>query len=172
MPVAVIVDWYGPYTGLEGLREVVQAERQGVPRVLYMALARWNKCQNVGLTTSPRNRIHEGHDQLNHKDNERFYIGQIVTQRITSPRHGGQPPDLRLAEHALISFLQPALNKYKKSTEPLDCILIFSCFYHPKSKAGDYEPDANPLPKFPILLAHNTYSQQRWFWEAGKMTVR
>ena len=172
MPVAVIVDWYGPYTGLEALRGAVQAEWQGVSRVLYMALARWNKCQYVGLTTSPCNRIQEGHDQLKHKDNERFYIGQIITQGITGPRNGGQPPDLRLVEHALISFLKPALNKYKKYTEPVDCTSIFSCFYRPKSKAGDYESATNPLPKFPVLLAYNPYSQQRWFWELAKTSVK
>ena len=167
MPVAVVVDWYGPYTGLGALRDVVQAEWLGVPRVLYMALARWNRYQYVGLTTNPGNRIHEGHDQLNHEDNERFYIGEIVTQGITGPRNGGQPPDLRLAEHALINFLQPALNRNKKCSEPGDRVSIFSCFYRPRSRAGDYESAANPLPKFPTVLAYNPFSR-RWFWEADK----
>ena len=53
MPAAVVVDWSGPYTGLEALCDVVQAEWQGVPRVLYMALARRNKYQYVDLTTNP-----------------------------------------------------------------------------------------------------------------------
>ena len=101
MPVAVMVDWYRPYTGLDALRDVIHAEWEGVPRALYMALARWNTYQYIGLTTNPPNRIHEGHEHLNHKDNNRFYVGEIVTQGITGPRNGRQPPDLRLAEHAL-----------------------------------------------------------------------
>ena len=161
MLVAVIVDWYGPYTGLDALREVVQSDWQRVPRVLYMALARGNKYQYVGLTEKPLRRIRRRHPKLKHKDNERFYVGQIVTQGITGPRNGRQPPDLSLAEHALISFLQPTLNKDKKNTEPGDCVSIFSCFYHPKN----YDRATNPLPKFPKVLAYNPYRQQ-WFTEA------
>ena len=168
MPIAVVVDWYGPYTGLDALRDVIHSEWEGVPRALYMALARWNTYQYIGLTTDPPNRIHEGHEHLNHNDNDRFYVGEIVTQGITGPRNGGQPPDLRLAEHALISFLQPALNRNKKYTEPEDFVSIFSCFYRPRNSAGDYEPATNPLPKFPTVLAYNPYSQH-WFWEAGKV---
>ena len=167
MPVAVVVDWYGPYTGHDALRDVVQAEWLGVPRVLYMALARWNKYQYVGLTTNPGNRIHEGHDQLNHEDNERFYIGEIVTQGITGPRNGGQPPDLRLAEHALIRFLKPTLNRNKKFSDPKDCVSIFSCYYRPRNRAGDYEPAVNSLPKLPTVLAYNPYTQ-KWFRETRK----
>lgn len=158
MAIAVIVHWFGPYKDLDALRDEVKVNWKGKWRTLYMALSSGNKYQYVGLSTKPRGRINdEQHHNLKHRDNKTFYIGNIVTQGRTGPQSGGQPPDLRLAEHALISFLQPALNTKKKS-EPTDCISIFSCFYD-----EDYELHTKPpLSKFPRVLAYNSESEE-WF---------
>ena len=129
-------------------------------RTLYMALARGNKYQYIGRTKTPPNRINSNHKKLNHEDNEKFYIGQIVTQGITGPRNGGQPPDLKLAENTLIRALKPELNTKNKSTDPYDIVSIFSCFYHPEK----YKLATKPLPKFPTVLAYNPYLGE-WFWQ-------
>lgn len=159
MPIAVIVHWFGPYKGLKALRAEVKAEWKGRWRTLYMALSRGNKPQYVGLTERPCDRIFdETHFKLKHRDNKMFYIGYIATQGSTGPRNGGHPPDLKLAEHALISFLQPRLNTNKKK-KPKDCVSIFSCFYD-----EDYKTPTNPLQKFPTILAYNSFSDE-WFSE-------
>ena len=61
MPVAVIVDWYGPYGRLDDLKDVVKDEWRGEGRTLYMALSGWNKYQYVGLSENPPSRIHNSH---------------------------------------------------------------------------------------------------------------
>ena len=162
MPIAVIVEWYGPYDSLEDLKNAVKDEWEGKWRTLYMALADWNKYQYVGLTEYPLNRFNS-HIYLNREDNKTFYIGHIVTQGITGPRNGGQPPDLKLAERALIRFLQPVLNTDKKDKDPEDFISIFSYFYDPEN--DDFA--SNPLPKFPKVLAYNPDLPQWWFTEKG-----
>ena len=144
MPIAVIVEWYGPFIGFGALRCAVRSEWKK-ERTLYMALARGNKYQYIGRTKTPPDRINSNHKKLNHKDNEKFYIGQIVTQSITGPRNGGQPPDLKLAENTLIRALKPELNTRNKFTDPCDIVSIFSCFYDPKN----YERATNPLPEIP-----------------------
>ena len=158
MTVAVIVHWYGPYGSLYDLKKVVRKEWQYERRTLYMALASWNKYQYVGLTENPLGRIHDSHNRLNLKDNKTFYVGHIVTQGITGPRNSSQPPDLNLAEHALIRYLQPELNIHKKDKDPKEQVSIFSCFYDPK----DYDKAINPLPKFPKVLAYDSELEQ-WF---------
>ena len=161
MPIAVIVKWYGPYIGFKALRSVVLSEWKK-ERALYMALARGNKYQYIGRTKTPPNRINSNHKKLNHEGNEKFYIGEIVTQGITGPRNGGQPPDLKLAENTLIRALKPELNTKNISTDPYDIVTIFSCFYDPEKD----ELTTNPLPKFPKVLAYNPDTQQ-WFTEKG-----
>ena len=161
MPIAVIVKWYGPYIGFNALRSVVLSEWEK-ERTLYMALARGNKYQYIGRTKTPPNRINSNHKKLNHEGNEKFYIGEIVTQGITGPRNGGQPPDLKLAENTLIRALKPEFNTKNISTDPYDIVTIFSCFYDPEKD----ELATNPLPKFPKVLAYNPDTQQ-WFTEKG-----
>ena len=164
MPVAVIVDWYGPYSSLDEIEKVVREEWWDEPRTLYMALSKGNIYQYVGLTKDPPSRINKSHHKLNHKDNKTFYVGHIVTQGITDPRKSKHRPDLRLAECALIYFLKPALNKHYKHKPPEDWVSIFSCFYDPKK----YKP-TKPLPKFPIVLAYNPdLRPKRLQWIVGK----
>ena len=45
MPIAVIVDWYGPYTGLNFLRDAVQADGR-----LYHERSTWRS--HVGTNSS------------------------------------------------------------------------------------------------------------------------
>lgn len=160
MPIAVIVDWYGPYNSLDKIENVVKNEWWEEPRTLYMALSKGNIYQYVGLTENAPSRINRSHPKLNHKDNKTFYVGHIVTQGITGPRNSKHRTDLRLAERALICFLEPVLNE-RNTSEPKDHVSIFSCFYAPK----DHDTATNPLPKFPRVLAYDPYTLQ---WFVGK----
>ena len=153
MPIAVIVDWFGPYNSLKDLKYAAR-EWPIKTRVLYMALGSHNTYRYIGMTDAPGHRF-DNHPKLKDEDNRTFYAGAIVTQGISGPRGGGRPPDLKLAERTLISFLQPKLNKQHKKTVPDDCISIFSCFYDSIN-----ETSTNPLPKFPSLVAYNPHSEE------------
>ena len=157
MPIAVIVDWYGPYKSLDAIAKDAKLNWSDTKRALYMALGSSNKYRYVGLTTRPHIRIGKHHDKLNRRKNRKFFVGEIVTQGISGRRKKKTPPDLRLAEHALIRYLKPKLNERKKFTNPDDCVSIFSCFYSHR----DYETVVNPLPTFPKLLAFNPITG-RW----------
>lgn len=158
MPIAVIVEWYGPYHSLDEISAETSLHWADTKRALYMALRSHNGYQYIGLTTRPDARIGPQHPQLRHRDNQRYYVGQIVTQGRSGRRTQKTPPDLRLAEHALIRHLKPRLNVQKKSTDPDDFVSIFSCFYSHE----DYETPISPLPKFPKLLAFNPVTVE-WF---------
>lgn len=160
MPVAVIVDWYGPYTDLVAFRRMARNDWTVDGRTLYMALGRHNKVHYIGLTETPVGRICNRHDKLENADNRKFYIGEIVTQGMSGPRRRLRAPDLRLAEHALIRYLKPELNTNFIDTEPDDCVSVFSRFYDP----DDWEKPTYPLPKFPGFVAYSWWSKE---WLAG-----
>ena len=160
MPVAVIVDWYGPYKGLKTFRQEVRSIWRNDARTLYMALGSYNRVRYVGLTESPVRRICNRHEHLENGENSAFYIGEIVTQGISGRRRRKHSPDLRLAERTLIRHFQPELNSDLVEADPDDCISIFSRFYDPR----DLETPSYPLPKFPALLAYNWWAGE---WVRG-----
>ena len=160
MPVAVIVDWYGPYTELRTFRQTVRSDFPKVKRALYMALGSYNIVRYIGLTETPVTRICSQHGSLEDDGNRRFYIGEIVTNGISGPRNRVGSPDLHLAERALIRHLQPELNIHFKGTEPEDCVSIFSRFYTP----ADFDTPHSPLPRFPTLVAYSSWSGD---WYSG-----
>ena len=152
MPVAVIVDWYGPYNSFDAFRS---AAREWVKnaRILYMALGTYNKVRYVGLTEKPRHRFYN-HPKLRDPGNTAFFAGEIVTQGISGPRSAKRAPDLNLAEHALISYLEPEMNERRTAGIPADCVSVFSRFFDP----NDGETPVSPLPKFPLVIAYNCWS--------------
>ena len=160
MPIAVIVDWYGPYKSYRAFQREAGDWPRGT-RTLYMALGRYNTYRYIGLTRSPNLRfVNHNHKKMEHRRNKTFYIGEITTQGIVGRRGGRKrAPDLRYAEWALIRFLQPELNDQQRDTDPDDCVSIYSRFFDRK----DYETPINPLPKFPRLLGYDSWAED-WNW--------
>ena len=154
MPIAVIVDWYGPYHGIKEFKnEVTDREWEG-SRILYMALGRHGEYRYIGMTISPKERFRRDlHRPMFKKKNKTFYAGAIETQHVHT-RRGKKPPDLRFAEHALIYFLKPRLNTQNKFTPPADCVSVFSRFFD-----LDEEPK-DPPPLFPPFVAYDSYSRR------------
>lgn len=154
MPIAVIVDWYGPYDSLP----LFKAEMQNWPRGckgLYMGVQRGNIVGYIGLTTSPATRFNT-HPKLTHPDNIRFFCGEIVSQGVGGRRATKCKTDLKIAEHALIRRVRPKLNAHLVDRDFDDCFVIYSRFF----KRMDYETPINPLPKFPSVIAYNSYSDE------------
>jgi len=154
MPIAVIVDWYGPYRSCKAFQQEARTWPQGT-RTLYMALGSYNKYHYIGLTENPQSRF-INHGRLEHERNRTYYIGEITTQGMVGRRRGRRrPPDLRYAEWALIRFLQPKLNDQQRGADPDDCVSIYSRFFDRR----DYETPINPLPRFPRLLGYDSWAE-------------
>lgn len=153
MPVAVIVDWYGPYQSFDEFREAMKGWSMK-ERTLYMAVGSYNRVRYIGMTESPRTRPIQ-HPKLLERNNRTFYTGNIVTQGISGPRSRKHAPDLAIAEHILIRSIKPELNTRMVRTLPNDCVSVFSRFFTTDNDAVPHDP----LPKFPFLIAFHSYTE-------------
>lgn len=156
MPMAVIVDWYGPYSSKSALRDEMRCWSSGT-RALYMGVKRGNIVNYIGLTNRPESRM-SNHEKLAHPDNVKFFCDQIVTRGIGGRRSTKCKTDLKLAEHALIAYLSPAQNSNLSKRDLEDCVVVYSRFFDIK----DEEKTTNPLPKFPRMIAYNSWAGE---WE-------
>ena len=119
-----------------------------------MGLKRNNVVNYVGLTNRPESRMNN-HEKLAHPENVKFFCGEIVTRGIGARRGTKCKTDLKVAEHALIAYLQPAQNDSLLERDFEDCVVIYSRFFDADS--GDKL--TNPLPKFTSVIAYNSWSK-------------
>ena len=152
MGVAVIVDWYGPFHSYGEFKAVAEDYNRN-DKLLYMATRKHNAINYIGLTISPKHRFNF-HPKMKDTSNTKFFIGEIVSQGVSGRKPGKHPSDLKMAEKALINFTQSELNEDHKKHEPDDCVVVFSRFFD----ASDWETSVNPLPKFPQIIAFNSWS--------------
>jgi hypothetical protein len=54
--IAIIVDWYGPFTSKNDLKDDMKTFGQG-KKILYIGLRRNNIVNYVGLTSNPASRL-------------------------------------------------------------------------------------------------------------------
>ena len=153
-PVAVIVNWYGPYTCLSSFKVAMRgwSTRE---RILYMALGKHNIVRYIGMTQSPQYRF-SNHRKLEDPDNVTFYIGNIVTQRPSGRRPSRRAPDLKIAEHILIRSIQPTLNTQQVGTVPGDCVSVYSRFFKPDNMDETHDP----LRKFPSIVTFDPSTEK------------
>jgi hypothetical protein len=156
MPIAVIIDWYGPYDSREAFKGEMRCWASGT-RAVYMALKAGNKVNYLGLTGTPATRFNN-HPKFKNRENVRFFCGEIVSQGVSGKRLTRHKPDLSLAERALIARLRPPLNERLVESELTDCVVVYSRFFE-----RDGETPHDPLPKFPRVIAYNGYSGN---WDA------
>lgn len=156
MPKAIIVDWYGPFESPKDFRKEMRLWQSGC-RALYMGLGRGNVINYIGLTTEPATRFYN-HAKLRSLENLRFYCGEVVSQAVAGRRTSTCPPDLKIAEHALIAFFQPKLNARLTESDPDDCVVVYSRFFDPR----DGETPRARLRKFPPVIAYNSWAEE---WE-------
>ena len=154
MPVASIVDWYGPYRSYE--RFVSEAQQIATNRCVYMGVAGPTdnlRVAYIGLSTRPNSRF-TNHHALTNPGIKQFFIGEITTSGLPGRRRKKVPTDLDATEHALIAYLSPELNIRRKNTPPEDCVSVFSRFF-----GRNNWDKPKPTPSFfPPLIAFNTYS--------------
>ena len=162
MPVASIVDWYGPYKSYK--RFVSEAREMATTRCVYMGVGGpvdTPRVLYIGLSTRPNTRFVKHHALENPKISQ-FFVGEITTSGLPGRRRKKVPTDLDATEHALIAYLSPELNVRRKYTLPEDCVSVFSRFF---GKNNWEKP--KPTPEFfPPLFAFNTYSGE---WHPEKL---
>ncbi|MDF3414481.1 hypothetical protein HKX54_08445 [Sulfitobacter sp. M57] len=157
MPIAVVVDWYGPYKTYAELRVGARDWEKG-SKVLYMGLEKRDDGTNmanvryIGLSTNPSTRL-QNHTKLRDPSLSAYYIGEISTAGIPGKRKRQIAPDLDAAEGALIALVQPDLNTNRKKP-PNDCVVVYSRFF---AKQDPWEPERTPV-WFPPLVAYNSWS--------------
>lgn len=164
MPLAAIIDWYGPYRSLDALRQI--ANQCGEGRWVYMAFsetARSGSVRYIGETTSTSSRFRQ-HHKLVKVDNPLFFLGEITSQGVSGRRRSSKPTDLRVVENALIYILQPDLNERNKSC-PSDCISIYSRFFDSIREDQPIEAPEN----FPVMIGYNSWSQEWLSMVSGSM---
>lgn len=152
MGVAAIVDWYGPFHSFVEFKAVANEYKRN-DKLLYMATRKHNGINYIGLTISPKYRF-SFHAKMQDKSNTGFFIGEIVSQGVSGKKPGKHPSDLKMAEIALINYTQAKFNKHHKKHKPKDCVVVYSRFFD----STDWETPVNPLPKFPQVIAFNSWS--------------
>jgi len=165
LPVASVVDWYGPYNSYDRL--VAEARQMATNRCIYMGIGGPTNSLEVlyvGLSTRPNTRFNN-HHALQAQNIKQFYIGEITTSGLPGRRRKKVPTDLDATEHALIAYLRPELNVRRKSTLPEDCVSVFSRFF---GKNNWEKPKPTPY-FFPPVIAFNTYSGE-WHPEREDIT--
>lgn len=159
MPIAVIVDWYGPYRKYESF---VRAASHWGPnsKVLYMGISYRDDGTNlasvkyIGLSTNPSTRFNN-HPKLRSEDVDGYYVGEITTAGIPGRRQKKTAPDLYAAEGALIAMVQPDLNSNRKKP-PEDCVVVYSRFF---GKGEVANPKRTPV-WFSPLVAYNSWARE------------
>ena len=159
MPIAVIVDWYGPYHDYQSFR--ASASHWGPnSKVLYMGTSNHNDGTNmasvgyIGLSANPSTRF-QNHQKLQSPTISQYYVGEVTTAGIPGRRTKKTAPDLYAAEGALIAMVQPSLNDNRKKP-PNDCVVVYSRFFGTDDLAL---PERTPV-WFPPLVAYNSWSQE------------
>lgn len=122
VPVASIVDWYGPYNSYK--RFVSEAQQIATNRCVYMSVGGPTDTLRVvyiGLSTRPNIRFAKHHALIDPMIKQ-FFIGEITTSGLPGRRRKKVPTDLDATEHALIAYLSPKLNiRRKKPCQRIAC---------------------------------------------------
>jgi hypothetical protein len=160
MPIAVIVDWYGPFKSFEKFKTEATAGR--LPdKILYFGASYQNGnpddaiVEYIGLSTRPKSRF-ANHPKLKDPGIDAFYLGEITTKGLPGRRSGKFPDDLRSAERALIATIQPKRNLQDKIKPLEDCIVVFSRFF---GKNRLDKPKPTPC-WFKPVIAYNSFSEE------------
>lgn len=156
MALAIIIDWFGPFEDYDEFRQVVK-DWHGTD-IIYMATGPYNRYNYIGISKASKSRFVD-HGNMADEDNKRFWLGEIVSQRVAGRKTKKHSTDLAAVEKFLIHKLQPRLNKHYKNWKPNDCISIFSRFFDKDAiLEGEVHPVAG-LPRFPTVIAWNSWTE-------------
>jgi hypothetical protein len=159
MGIAVIINWYGPYSTKADLARAMKETWGKGEKCLYMASGVSGRVRYLGRTDNPAARL-ANHEKMADAANCSFYCAEIDSQGVSGPRSGRCQPDLDIAERTLIALLRPELNERGTRSLPGDCVVIYSRFFD----AEDGFRRVDTPPGFPQLIAYDGWTDR---WDAG-----
>ena len=119
--VAIIIDWYGPYS----LSDAKEVARENFGAGAYVALGKRrhqkssSQFQYIGISSNLAYRLIEDHEKLSKIKRERIlWLGEVTSTGIPGPKKKKTDPQLDLAEWAHAFFLKPYLNDKKTCSPP------------------------------------------------------
>ncbi len=129
MPIAIMVDWYGPFADIDTAREKIID--YGLEEGLYLAIGKRKgehkrRLQYVGISQDIKNRIDpKKHHRLKFITRDlRLWIGELASHAVAGrPRFRqavAHSLTVELAEWATAYFLALPLNKKSATTHRLD----------------------------------------------------
>ena len=153
MAIAVILDWFGPFTlGTPEAQDAIN-EFEGL-KTVYMVVNPDGNFEYIGVTMELGNDVPHC-AALATADGMSLFLGCIESQGIPGPvPANGLPRDLDLAGHALVRFLQPALNQ-EHLGDPDVCVAVSSWFY-----GSDFTTPVHPPTAFPTLMSYRPECDQ------------
>ncbi|MCI5120605.1 MAG: hypothetical protein D3908_05330 [Candidatus Electrothrix sp. AUS4] len=151
--IAIVIDWYGPYSSLEEARAALNADYEDG---LYMVIGKIPyqredpTLQYIGISKKLRSRVGNNHHKLGAISKlSGIWLGEVASTGI--PGKKKQATDLRLdlSEWCHSYFLQLPLNDKKTVNPPKEPVTVMNRWWF-----TDYETKRNrrPHPDWPDII--------------------
>ncbi|MBI5189776.1 MAG: hypothetical protein HZA22_03755 [Nitrospirae bacterium] len=119
--LAIVVDWFGPYT----LEAATKAAKGQFDSGLYMVIGKKknqkseSKLQYIGIANDLSSRVCSSHECIELVTRERkIWLGEVVTNGVPGKKTKTTDPRLDYAEWAHAYFLPVEINEKKTSNPP------------------------------------------------------
>ena len=147
--VAIIIDWYGPYT----LTDAKKVAKESFGTGVYVALGKQkykkgpSLFQYIGISSNLAKRINEDHDKLALITRNRIlWLGEVASTGIPGPKNKNTDIQLDLAEWAHIFFLKPKLNNKKLCFPPYRGLTVINRWWQKDFETNRTRRPHNNLP--------------------------
>jgi len=147
--VAIIIDWYGPYT----LTDAKKVAKESFGAGGYVALGKQkNKrgpslFQYIGISSKLAQRLTEDHAKLRLITRNRIlWLGEVASTGIPGPKNKKTDIQLDLAEWAHIFFLKPKLNNKKLGYPPGRGLTVINRWWQKDFETARTRRPHNNLP--------------------------
>jgi hypothetical protein len=164
------IDWYGPYSRKEAIKDAAEYN----PRGLYMALGRLNretvsKPQYVGLSTSLSNRL-RNHANLEWIEAngtiDQIWLGYAATAEQSGRRSKSTPRTIDDAEWCHIYFMRPPVNTNRVLNPPQQNVTVLNRWWHADGRPRMRRPNS----QWPDLFDYMGLERRsRVVWFGGRV---
>jgi hypothetical protein len=150
-PIAVVINWFGPYT----YEEAIKAAKTDYDDGLYVVIGREpnqkkDRFQYIGIANNLHQRLLQQKGLFNAFSQKcELWLGESASTRIPGKKIGNKNPAIDLAESAHIYFLQPPLNVNKSVYPPKSEITVVNRWWN-----TDYDTPRKlrPIDDWPDMI--------------------
>lgn len=166
--VAVVIDWYGPYT----LNEAETRAAEDFQGGLYLGIGRSGPFRGVFRSIRPlyvgksdgsiADRLNADHHKLRLiKSYRSIWLGDIISGGVPGRRRHSTPTEIRLGEWVIAHFMQLPLNERLRENPPDGNVTVLNRWF-----AGDETLVDRPHSDWPDLIDYrgiNSKTRLVWF---------